>query len=86
MELFYWSERWIMDNLPPLPLTLNYTNPYTSFKETQYTDYETKYDENNFSHEYQNQPSFDSYKYEYEYEYEYEYDSYESDDNYHLDF
>ena len=80
MELFYWSEKWLMDNLPPLPLTLNYNNPYLSFnnKHNQ-EDYE-----NYFSHKYDNQSSFDyfdSYNEPYD-----SYDSYESDDDYDLDF
>lgn len=72
MELFYWSERWLMDNLPPLPLTLNYNNPYLSFNNKPN---EGNY-ENNFSDDYDNQSRFDYF----------EYDSYESDDEYDLDF
>ena len=69
-----------MDNLPPLPLTLNYNNPYRSFNKENYKD--------NFSYEHFNQFSFDYFEFDSNNlnEPDDSYDSYESDDEYDLDF
>ena len=81
MELFYWSERWLMDNLPPLPLTLNYNNPYLSFNNKPNQENYANY----FSDEYHNQSSFDYYDSDSNDLYD-SYDSFDSDLDYDLDF
>lgn len=68
LELFYWSQRWISNNLPPLPLVKFESPSYHPYEidPSHYTDWDnsndTQYDT---YHDYYFQHSYNTHEYLY---------------------